>query len=110
MYQELVIFLGKGVRVVEERQLALRKKHQITLQNRERLSIDGVVNVESFDDMEIVLETDAGTLVVRGEGLHIRELNIDSASLTVVGHISMMEYTGEVGQKKGKGLLGKLFK
>ena len=101
---------GKGVRVVEERQLALRKKHQIALQNREKLSIDGVLNVESFDDMEIVLETDAGILVVRGEGLHIKELNIDSANLAVVGYITMMEYTGEVGERKGKSLLGRLFK
>ncbi|NMB12327.1 MAG: sporulation protein YabP [Firmicutes bacterium] len=95
---------------MEERQLALRKKHQIALQNREKLSIDGVLNVESFDDMEIVLETDAGILVVRGEGLHIKELNIDSANLAVVGHITMMEYTGEVGERKGKSLLGRLFK
>lgn len=100
----------KGVGIVEERQLALRKKHQITLQNREKLSIDGVVNVESFDDTEIVLDTDAGILIVRGEGLHIKELNIDSANLAVVGHIAVMEYTGEVGGKKGKSLLGRLFR
>lgn len=95
---------------MEERQLALRRKHQITLQNRERLLIDGVLNVESFDDMEIMLETDAGTLIVRGESLHIKELNIDSANLTVLGHITMMEYTGEGGERKGKGLLSRLFK
>ncbi len=95
---------------MEERHLALRRKHQITLQNREKLSIDGVVNVESFDDMEIVLETDAGILVVRGEGLHIKELNIDSANLAVIGHISTMEYTGEVGDKKGRSFLSRLFR
>ncbi|NLJ85670.1 MAG: sporulation protein YabP [Firmicutes bacterium] len=95
---------------MEERQLSIRKKHQIMLQNREKLSIDGVLNVESFDDLEIVLETDAGVLVVRGEGLHIRELNLDSGSLSVMGHVSTLEYTGEVGAKKGRGFLGKLFK
>ena len=94
---------------MEERQLALRKRHQITLQNREKLSIDGVTHVESFDDMEIVLQTDAGTLIIRGEGLHIKELNIDSSNLSVVGHVSAMEYTGEVGDRKGKGILGRLF-
>ena len=95
---------------MEERQLALRKRHQITLQNRERLSIDGVTHVESFDDMEIVLQTDAGTLIIRGEGLHIKELNIDSSNLAVVGHVTAMEYTGEVGDRKGKGILSRLFK
>lgn len=97
-------------KVLEERQLSIRKKHQVTLQNREKLSIDGVLNVESFDDVEIVLETDAGMLVVRGESLHIKELNLDSANLSVVGHISTMEYIGDVGGTKSKGLLGRLFK
>ncbi|HHV93030.1 MAG TPA: sporulation protein YabP [Firmicutes bacterium] len=95
---------------MEERQLAVRKRHQVTLQNREKLSIDGVTHVESFDDMEIVLQTDAGTLVIRGEGLHIKELNIDSSNLAVTGHVTAMEYTDEAGDKKGRGLLGKLFK
>ncbi|NLK08579.1 MAG: sporulation protein YabP [Firmicutes bacterium] len=95
---------------MEERQLSIRKKHQVTLQNREKLAIDGVLNVESFDDLEIVLETDAGMLVVRGDSLHIKELNLDSASLNVIGHISTMEYIGDAGEKRGKGFLGKLFK
>ena len=95
---------------MEERHLSIRKKHQILLQNRERLSIDGVLHVESFDDMEIVLETDAGILVIRGESLHIKELNLDSANLSVVGNVATMEYIGDVGGKRGKGFLGKLFK
>ena len=66
--------------------------------------------MESFDDLEILLETDAGMLVVRGEGLHIKELNLDSASLSVVGHVATMEYVGDVSSKKGKGLFGRLFK
>ncbi|MGI6566055.1 MAG: sporulation protein YabP [Limnochordia bacterium] len=95
---------------MEERQLAIRKRHQITLQNRERLLIDGVTHVESFDDMEIILQTDAGTLIIRGEGLHIKELNIDSSNLAVIGHVSAMEYTSEAGDRKGKGFFGRLFK
>ncbi|NLJ69268.1 MAG: sporulation protein YabP [Firmicutes bacterium] len=95
---------------MEERQLAIRKRHQITLQNRERLLIDGVTHVESFDDMEIILQTDAGTLIIRGEGLHIKELNIDSSNLAVIGHVSAMEYTSEAGDRKGKSFFGRLFK
>lgn len=95
---------------MEERQVTIRKKHQILLKDRENLSLDGVTNVESFDDTEIVLETDAGILVVRGENLHIKEFNLNNATLNVDGFITSLEYTGDTVEKRGRGFLSKLFK
>lgn len=85
-------------------------KHQISLVEREKLSIDGVVNVESFDDREVILETDLGGLIIQGEELHIRELNLESSNLIVDGYVQSLEYTGDSLGKRGKGLLAKLFK
>ena len=44
----------------------MRRGHQLALKGRESLSVDGVLNVESFDEHEILLETEEGMLVVRG--------------------------------------------
>ena len=87
-----------------------RQRHQLTLRNRERLSLDGVTNVESFDQEEIVLETDAGQLVVKGEGLHIREFNVEATTLELVGKVRSMEYAEPSAAQKGKGLLSRLFR
>ena len=87
-----------------------QKKHQITLVERERLTIDGVTNVESFDDRELVLETEQGILIVRGEELHIQELNLESSNLLVRGFVKVLEYTGDSMGKRTKGILAKLLK
>ena len=40
--------------------------HHIILEERERLSVSGVEEVESFDENTIVMGTTRGTLVIRG--------------------------------------------
>lgn len=95
---------------MEEKKIPARKKHQLSLKGRENLSVDGVTNVESFDDQEVILETDTGMLIVRGDELHIKELNLESGSLVVDGVIRSLEYAGDAPGKKGKGFMGKLFR
>lgn len=103
---------GKGAPSVAEakQQLSVRRKHHVSLRNRESLGVEGVINVESFDNTEVVVETDAGVLFVRGEELHIKELNLETGMLQLTGHVHALEYAGDGLSKKGRGLLGKLFK
>ena len=51
---------------------ALEAPHQLQLDSRARLHMTGVIEVESFDESTIVLTTTRGTLIVRGEGLHLQ--------------------------------------
>ena len=46
--------------------------HNIIMQNRTKLSISGVEDVENFDDREVVMYTSHGKLTVHGTELHIR--------------------------------------
>ena len=50
-------------------------------QARESMSVEGVINVESFDSQEVLLETDQGMMIVRGDDLHIKELNLEGGNL-----------------------------
>ncbi|HAN95846.1 MAG TPA: sporulation protein YabP [Firmicutes bacterium] len=97
------------VRQVDDRRLN-NMRHQLILAERERLTLDGVIHVESFDDQEIVLETELGGLVVQGEDLHIQELNLEKGSLLVRGYIQSVEYLGDSLGKKSKGFLARLFR
>jgi len=96
----------------EQRPGLARKRHQFTLKHRESLSVEGVINVESFDDQEVLLETDQGMMTIRGDELHIKELNLDGGNLLVDGFVRAIEYTGDSPRDKNrtKGLLGRLFK
>lgn len=97
------------VRDVEERRLN-SVRHQLILAEREKLTLDGVLHVESFDDGEIVLETELGGLVVQGEDLHIKELNLEKGNLLVQGYIQSVEYLGDSLGKKSRGFLARLFR
>ena len=52
----------------------------------EQLTVSGVEEVESFDENTIVMLTVKGTLVVRGEDLHIEKLSLDGGDLKVEGN------------------------
>lgn len=68
-------------------------EHSLRIINREQVSIEGVLSVESFDDEQIILETDLGTLTLRGEDLHIKQLDLESSRLAVDGLISLCAYS-----------------
>ena len=82
----------------------------LILENREKLSISGVIDVLSFDDQVVMIETELGLLTVKGEELRINKLSIDTSEVTVEGNISHLSYS-EKNQEKSKGsLIGKIFK
>ena len=83
------------------------RAHTITLNDRKRLSITGVEDVDCFNEQIVVLQTPLGTLTVTGAGLNVSQLNLEDGRIALEGEVDAMEYTG--GRKKG-GVLGRLFK
>ena len=83
----------------------------LIMENRERLSISGVLDVESFDEESIILYTELGVLIIKGEDLHINKLNIDLGELSIEGNIYSCTYTDD-DRTRGKGLnfLSKMFR
>lgn len=82
----------------------------IVLENRNKLSISGVLDVLSFDDQIVILETDLGMLTVKGENLKINKLSIDTSDVIITGEIYSLSYSQKELDKKNEGFLSKLFK
>lgn len=82
----------------------------LVLENRGRLSISGVLDVLSFDDQVVIVETELGLLTIKGEDLRINKLSIDTSEVVVEGDIYSMNYSEKDVDKKGASLLGKIFK
>lgn len=81
----------------------------IILEDRERMNVSGVLDVEEFCEDKILLETTLGFLEVTGADLHMNKLSVDTGELTIEGEISSMVYTEESSQPKGS-LLSRLFR
>ncbi len=82
----------------------------IVLENREKLSISGVLDVLSFDDQIIIVETELGLLTIKGEDLRINKLSIDTSETIVNGNIMQIAYSENTVEKKGEGIFSKIFK
>jgi sporulation protein YabP len=83
-------------------------RHQLTLVDREELNVDGVVSLGSYDEKEIIMETEQGMLVIKGEGLNIKQLNLEQGNIIVEGTVKGINYEDE--QRQRKGLLERFLK
>ena len=92
----------------EENMPRMEGAHHVILEGREQLSVSGVEEVESFDENTIIMTTVKGTLVVRGENLHIEKLSLDGGDLKVEGTIDSLTYE-DSGREKG-GFFARLFR
>lgn len=88
-----------------------KRIHKIMLTNRRTCSINGVSDVLSFDIHEILLETDQGMLMIKGDDLHVNRLTLDKGEVDVDGKIDSFTYSeGQGSGSKGESLLSKLFR
>ena len=93
----------------DEKSIRTDASHHLILEGREQLSVSGVEEVESFDENTIVMGTTRGTLVIRGENLHIEKLSLDGGDLKVEGNIDALTYE-DGGRDRSGGLLARLFR
>ena len=82
----------------------------LILENRGKLSISGVLDVLSFDDQVVILETELGLLTVKGENIRINKLSIDTSEVIVEGDISYLAYSDKENEKSKGSFMSKIFK
>ena len=89
---------------IDERKTNISQNNNVIqnliLENREKLSISGVLDVLSFDDQIVILETELGLLTIKGENIRINKLSLDTAEVIVDGEIYSMSYSEKKYRKK----------
>ena len=88
----------------EEKTLEL--PHKLLLDSRTRLSMTGVVEVESFDEQTILLTTSRGPMTIRGRQLHLQQLSLSGGEVLIEGTVDALLYEDET---PAGGLLARLF-
>lgn len=87
------------------------RSHKVILNDRGNGSITGVRDVLSFDVKEVLLETDLGMLMIKGENLHVTKLTLEKGEVEIDGRVDSFIYSDVHGGSKDAGsILGRLFK
>jgi sporulation protein YabP len=95
----------------ERKQMTSNTIQNVILENREKLTISGVLDVLSFDDQIVIVETELGLLTVKGENLRINKLSLDTTEVIVEGTIFNLSYSEKnLDKKSGSNIFGKIFK
>ena len=81
------------------------QKHTLMLQARTHVELEGVTEVNSFDEECVVLSTVCGELTVEGSGLRVGTLDMARGILVIDGKVAALYYVDTVGTRK-KGLFG----
>lgn len=84
-------------------------KSSLSLENRKNLILTGILEVISFDDEKISLNTKLGNLSIKGEGLKMNKLDVQNGDVIIIGTILSMIYSGKNIAKKKENIIKRLF-
>lgn len=94
--------------MMEEKQSA--GIHRVLLENRKKAVITGVQEIHSFNENEVLLLSEAGKILLKGEQLHVRKLNLEKGDAEVEGRVDSLSYLTRNAHKKDESILKRMFR
>ncbi|MFA5526996.1 MAG: sporulation protein YabP [Peptostreptococcales bacterium] len=94
---------------MDDKKIFRASKQDVFLENREKVSITEVKDVENFDEKTIKVITPKGNLVIKGSDLHLQKLDLEEGKVIICGKIDGINYSEKVSDGK-KGILNKILK
>ena len=85
------------------------ENHTLSIDNREKLTITSVADVESANEETVLVILTQGGLIVKGQNLHIQKLDLAEGKAIKTGSIQSAVYTEKKDKQEGS-LLRKIFK
>lgn len=86
------------------------KMHSLMLEERKYGKLTGVQDIYSFNENEILLQTEAGKVQLKGEQLHVKSLDLERGEAEIEGKVSSVSYLTKNAQKKEESLLKRMFR
>ena len=85
----------------------LQLPHKLSHSDRNKLTISGVSEVLSFDELAVTMRTTLGILTVHGRNLQLKKLSEEGGQVAVEGSVSALIYEENAPER---GWLRKLFR
>ena len=86
------------------------KKGLLSVENRKKLILTGVIEVISFNEEQIILNTNLGTLNIKGQGLKMNKLDVQNGDVIIIGTINSCIYTNSEAKKEKESIISRLFR
>ena len=87
------------------------RPHRLMMHNRSALSVTGRRDVVSFDENQVILDTDMGLLTMKGKDLHVSRLTLEKGEVDIDGSVDSLAYSSnEAYRKSGESLFSRLFR
>ena len=86
------------------------KRHFITMENREKITITEVEDVESFDEGKVIVITSMGAMTIEGSDFKINKLNVDDGQLVIEGIVDEIKYSEIRRREESSGFFASLFR
>lgn len=87
---------------------AVSVPHCVSMEDRSRIMLTGVHDVDSFDEQTVTVITGEGELSIKGSGLHIGKLSTETGEMSVEGRIDALIYSTD--EPKQSGFFGRVFR
>lgn len=71
------------------------KKETVTVYDRKRVTLSGVLHIESFDEEYIVLAVEGGRVAIDGGELKVTSLTKEGGEINVIGEIKGVTFYRE---------------
>ena len=84
--------------------------HSLMLENRQNGRITGVKDIKSFDEKEILLFTQAGELVIKGEQLQVKQLDLEKGEVDLEGKVDSLTYLSKNTDNRDESLFRRMFR
>ena len=83
----------------------MAQTQKLTLEDRNKLTMNAVTEVVSFEESTVVLQTELGTLVVQGRELKLKTLSLEGGQVAVDGEVTALVFEEP---RTRRGWLGRL--
>ena len=87
-----------------------KKQQKLCLTNRRQIELTGVSEVISFDQKQVVLDTDLGRMVFFGEDFHVKRLPLERGEIEIEGLVRGIDYQDAKEELSAGKFFGRLFR
>ena len=67
--------------------------HDLIVESRKKVTMTGIIDVDSFDEETIVAQSNCGEIYIKGSALKISRLSVESGDMTVEGQVDCVSYS-----------------
>ena len=85
-----------------------RLPHSFFMEERNRITVAGVRDVDRFDDETLILFTDSGEITIKGEAIRVGHFSSETGDFSATGTFHSLVYSERL--PKSSGFFARVFK